>query len=697
MNLINKLKNHFNLILITNFLVIIIFFSTQAITEESENINIRADEIFISNDGNKINAFGNVKIKTEELETISNKSIYNKDKEQISSIGNIVIKDKINNHYFFDSIATDKNFDTAIGSNVKIRMKDGTRIVGRLFSRINSSINQINDAVYTPCLKHNYVVKNCPGWKLSSKKFIHDEKKQTIYYENAVISILNIPILYTPYFSHPDPTVKKRSGLLMPSITSDNVLGTTLSIPLFYNISSNYDVTFTPTFQSKTDDYYSLNYRHLTKNHQFNLDASISNDESNTGTKNHIFVKGEIGNPFGEFNYQVETSNNDTYLRKNQINDLTILTSGLNFTKEMDNSYLEFKSYGYKHLNNPSKQKWEYVYPTIDYNIYRYNDLIFGLDWEIKNSFLNYRDINKNYNQQISSEFLSTKSNINKRIGLKFENTIQSRFIYFTDSANDFNQIRIFPQLSSKITYPLIKYSNRITQVLEPVILPILSPYNNYENSQNISNGNLFSLNRETSLSQWESGPRINYGINWLINYDNLIFNTTAGQVVKINKDRGDTRQEVSNYFISNTIDFANIGYVKTDITVDRKDFYLKDNNINASVDFERYKFGFDYDYETSNRIKTSEQISIGAKIRLLKDTHFIASIRKSLMTEKSIGNAFGMHYENDCLAINFDYFKDFTAINDIKNSRGFSFTITLKPFGTSKHYGKIRNFGPEL
>ena len=66
-------------------------------------------------------------------------------------------------------------------------------------------------------------------------------------------------------------------------------------------------------------------------------------------------------------------------------------------------------------------------------------------------------------------------------------------------------------------------------------------------------------------------------------------------------------------------------------------------------------------------------------------------------MSEKSIGNAFGVHYENDCLAINFDYFRDFTAIDDIKNSRGFSFTITLKPFGSSKQAGKIRNFGPNL
>ena len=127
--------------------------------------------------------------------------------------------------------------------------------------------------------------------------------------------------------------------------------------------------------------------------------------------------------------------------------------------------------------------------------------------WKINNSFLNYRDINKNYNQQISSEFLTKKINVSKDIGLKFENTIQSRLIYFNSGKDNFNQVRVFPQLSSKISYPLIKNKNNITQLLEPIIMPIIAPYNNYPNSQSISNSNIFSLNRETSLSQWESGP----------------------------------------------------------------------------------------------------------------------------------------------------------------------------------------------
>jgi len=693
---VRRYKSYFYLTSLLYSVAVIIITSSLVLSEEE--MDISADNVTIYNEGSIIIANGNIKVKSKKFLSLSDKFIYDKSKEEIKASGNIIIKDSLKNYYYFNNLASDKDFNNAIGSDPKIKFNSGARIVGNLFTRTNSNINVITNASYTPCLQKNYIKEKCPGWKLNAKKVVHDTKRNSIYYESAVLRVLNIPVFYTPFFSHPDPTVNKKTGLLMPNISDDNILGTSISIPFFYNISSNYDITFTPTIQTKADDYYSINYRHLTQNHKFNLDGSLSNNESNTGTKNHIFINGNIINPFGKFDYKVETSNNDTYLRKNHINEQTILTSGISFSKEMENSYLDFSSYIYKHLNNSIENKWEYIYPIINFDIYNYKDPVYGLDWKIENSLLNYRDINKNINQQISSEISSKKIKISKKTGLKFENTIQNRIIYFNNSENDLSQIRVFPQLASKISYPLSRNINGKSELLEPIIMPIIAPYNNYSNDQNISNGNLFDLNRETSLSQWESGPRVNYGINWLISNNDYNINTSIGQSAKINKDNlSNNSSEISNYFIGNTFDFGSIGYFKTDITIDRKNIYLKDNNISSSIKLGKVKFGFDYDYETLNKTKTSEQISVGAKIDFVKDTNLIMSIRKDLMSEKSIGNAIGLHYENDCLAINFDYYKDFTAIDDIKNSRGFSFTITLKPFGSSKQAGKVKNFGPDL
>ena len=90
-------------------------------------------------------------------------------------------------------------------------------------------------------------------WSIQSDIIKHDKIKKTLNYENAVLKIYDFPVLYFPKFFHPDPTVKRQSGLLQPEINNSNVLGSSLTLPYFKVISENKDLTFTPTwFDSDT-------------------------------------------------------------------------------------------------------------------------------------------------------------------------------------------------------------------------------------------------------------------------------------------------------------------------------------------------------------------------------------------------------------------------------------------------------------
>ena len=94
--------------------------------------------------------------------------------------------------------------------------------------------------------------EKCPPWVLKSKKMTHDNKTKTIYYDNAIIKVYNIPIFYFPYLSHPDPTVKRRSGLLPPSFSDTKNLGSSITIPYFWAI--NDDKNFTATSRLFVDE-----------------------------------------------------------------------------------------------------------------------------------------------------------------------------------------------------------------------------------------------------------------------------------------------------------------------------------------------------------------------------------------------------------------------------------------------------------
>ena len=74
---------------------------------------------------------------------------------------------------------------------------------------------------------------------------LHDNKKKTIYYDNALIKVYDIPVFYSPKLSHPDPSVKRRSGFLVPTFLDTKNLGEGLSIPYYWAINKDKDLTFT--------------------------------------------------------------------------------------------------------------------------------------------------------------------------------------------------------------------------------------------------------------------------------------------------------------------------------------------------------------------------------------------------------------------------------------------------------------------
>ena len=82
---------------------------------------------------------------------------------------------------------------------------------------------------------------------------LHDSKKKTVYYDNALLKIYDIPIFYFPKISHPDPTVERRSGFLLPSYSDTKNLGSSISIPYFFALSNDKNFTLTnKLFQSES-------------------------------------------------------------------------------------------------------------------------------------------------------------------------------------------------------------------------------------------------------------------------------------------------------------------------------------------------------------------------------------------------------------------------------------------------------------
>ena len=688
-----------NVFLALSILTIIFLFFYNVIYAE-EKIKIYADEIKVDKSNEKVKATGNaVAINEDNIKIKSNELIYDKSENFLKANGNVVINDQINNTFFLDSLNATDNFGIISGKAVKVRLHDDSRIVGSSFNK-NHEISVVENAEYTPCTKENYLIKNCPGWKIKSKKIYHDRKDKTIHYDNAQIQLFNIPVFYLPYFSHPDPSVKKRSGFLMPTIQTDNQLGETFSIPIFLNLNSNRDLTFTPNMQTTGNNFYNFDYRHLNDLFDLEINSSIDDNDDNTGTSNHLFFQSKIFNSYGNLNTYLKTSNNDTYMRKNKINNLTVLKSGIEFDREVNDTFFSIEAIGYKHLTL-NRQQWEYLYPKIIYDINNIDNNIFEGNVSLNNKLSYRKNLNENYTSLASSQLNWSNQKINKSLGFIFDNDANLRVTSISideKSRSNTSNIRFYPQLSSKISYPLLKSSSLFNQTLTPIIMPIVAPYNNYTEAQTVTNSNLFSTNRATSINEWESGPRINYGIEWFINSANgTDIRTVIGQNYRFNKLSNDTTSEISDYFINSNININLENYLDSSLIIDRNDLKISSLNANSFNRFGDLIFAINYDYTSGKYNTSAEQVAVGGKYELGNDLFIKFTGAKNLDTNKNIGYQYGILYENDCLGIDLNYYRDLTIDRDVAESYGYSFTIVLKPFGSTNNYGKNIVFGPKI
>ena len=275
---------------------------------KSENLKISFDEIildqknFVSTAKNNVEIVdlkNNISIKTDlikfdkKIDVIessinskiidNNQNILNADniiydlKNRIIKLDNTILKDKNKNIFNIEIAFLDVLKKELIGKDITLNLNNETfqpqndpRIKGRSII-YRDRFTEITNGIFTTCKKTD----KCPPWQLSAKKINHDSKKQIINYNNALLKVYNVPVMYFPKFFHPDPTVKRKSGFLIPSIKNSPNSNSYLSLPYFSVLSMNKDITFTPRFFTDDKFLFQTEYRQTNKNSSHQTDLSF--------------------------------------------------------------------------------------------------------------------------------------------------------------------------------------------------------------------------------------------------------------------------------------------------------------------------------------------------------------------------------------------------------------------------------------
>lgn len=229
------------------------------------SIIINSDKLY-SLHSNNILFFGNVNIKNGNTILRANKVELNKIKT-IKNKNSIQTIHAIGNVYYYNPqiILLGKKIWLNL-NNKDINVQNGYyRLVNRQGHGIAKKIKIRNFNRYT--ILENGSFTSCllgdKSWNIVGSKVIHDHVKQIIKIWNAYFKINNISIFYSPYLELPIGN-KRRSGCLIPNMKYGIRNGFEIILPYYWNIASNYDMTFIPHYISKRGFQWQNEFRYLT-------------------------------------------------------------------------------------------------------------------------------------------------------------------------------------------------------------------------------------------------------------------------------------------------------------------------------------------------------------------------------------------------------------------------------------------------
>ena len=710
------------------------------VAKNQEGKQIAADKIIYNKTIQKLNTFGNSKFSDGKSGTLFAESFeYNLEKKIITAEKNVKFIDKEKNTYYFSKLNADDKFDEIIGYDInadlnKQNLKSGDkfnefiepRFSGKSAS-IKNNITIIKDARFTTCKKTNET-DGCAYWNLNAGELIHDKEQKKITYKNASLDLNNVPVFYLPYFAHPDPTVKRESGFLPPTIANlGGDIGSSLKIPYFYPLSESSDFTVSPVYYFKQNPLLLGEYREKFKNGDLSLEGGFTQGykeittTKTDGSRHHLY--GNLYLTFNDkildqtiFNTKIQHVNNPTYLRVNKINstndgfkrnlvkeDDTKLTNEIYLNSFGKTENFNIKTATYRDISiTKNSDQYSYLLPELSYSKYSLfdnNNLSFSSIFKSLNS-----NTNQNKSSFINNLDYSTQEFYNNDLGIGYKfltkiNNINYYSDYKAPNENLNNQIN--PVIGFDTSIPFAKINKETEQYIIPRLLTRYAPgkmTNATTNDTTLNTDNIFSMNRMNSDELIEKDLSFNLGVDWIWqekktgNKEPEKASVSLGQVLKLNKDLDmPTKSSLQK---ANSDIVSKINYLSPknfDITLKNtfdnqlnhvyyNDFTIKKNFSSAEANFNFYEKNTHIGNERYAKANLTSYITDSTKLKIESD--------RNLKTDLTNSHKLGIENENECIRYGFYLQKNYSSDKDLKPATSVYFGVTLLPFGENYKIG---------
>ncbi|MBI1249945.1 MAG: LPS assembly protein LptD [Alphaproteobacteria bacterium] len=296
--------------------------------QEEDVVLLEADQLTNDENANTITAEGDVQVRYQGRTMRADRIIYNLDTGDIRAIGGVEMVEPSGDITTAEEMQVDEALTLGVATELRARLGGVGTVAARTAVRRSEGESALSNVIYTSC---PICVDGSrpPTWALRARSAVQNTDTKMISYRDVTLNVSGVPVLYLPYFSHPDPSAGPRSGLLIPDLGRNRRLGTYYEQPYHWAISPYQDLTLTGQVHSRVHPLLGAEYRKRFWSGDLQLEGTITHEQDFDGdgetfgpesTRAHIFGFGRFRiNDYWQWGFGAERASDDLYLRRYDI------------------------------------------------------------------------------------------------------------------------------------------------------------------------------------------------------------------------------------------------------------------------------------------------------------------------------------------------------------------------------------------
>ncbi len=235
---------------------------------------VQATEIKYDYTNNTVSAVGNVQIYYNGATIEADDVTYDQKSKRLIATGNVRLTEANGQITYGQKIDLTDDYRDGFIDSLRLETPDDTRFAAQRADRSQGTYTVLQNGVYTACEPCANDPKKPPLWQVQAARIIHDQSEKMLYFEDARIEFFGVPLAWFPFMSAPDPTVKRKSGFLFPTVTDTSQYGFGVEVPYFWALAPNYDLTFTTMETTRQGVLGQVEWRHRLMDGAYSIKAA---------------------------------------------------------------------------------------------------------------------------------------------------------------------------------------------------------------------------------------------------------------------------------------------------------------------------------------------------------------------------------------------------------------------------------------